>query len=250
MTSQNDKQLTMIEPVRTTEVRFDAALNNYVMPAQPGLVFRRCSDFVESFFEAFDGPAIAEKLVTKHPRYAGRTAQDLLNEWDAAATAGNQIHAEIQRYIEDGTKPTLPRALHAVAWLDKHYPAAEYIRESEVVVFDASLKLAGTSDLLLRRRAGGFWTLIDWKTNKKIDMVPFRDKRGIRGPARKWPDCHHFKYSLQLSLYRTLLESSRKICFDTQKIVHLTEDGATQILCDHHPKYIKQMLDCDAREGR
>lgn len=236
--------------IRTTDVIFDAERQTYHMPAQPELTFRRCSDFVESFFEAFDGPAIAKKLVTTHPKYADRTAQDLINEWDAAAKAGTQVHGEIQHYIQAGIKPTTPRALHAVAWLDKNYPSADYLRESEVIVFDASLRIAGTLDLLVHPRGGGNVVLIDWKTNKKIDMTPFRDKRGIAGPAKKWPDCHHFKYSLQLSMYRTLLESRESRCklrFDEQKIVHLTEEGANPIPCNHHPKYIKQMIEHDAK---
>lgn len=236
--------------IRTAEVMFDAERQAYVMPAQSDLRFRRCSDLVESFFEAFDGPAIAQKLVTTHPKYAGRTAQELLDEWDAASIAGTHVHSEIQRYIQTGVKPTAPKAEHAVAWLDKNYPSADYLRESEVIVFDASIGLAGTLDLLVHPRGGGSVVLIDWKTNKKIDMVPFRDKRGILGPAKKWPDCHHFKYSLQLSIYRTLLESRCKLNFDEQKIVHLTDDGANPIPCDHHPKYVKNMIEHDAKTAK
>lgn len=230
---------------RTPDLRFDAERQAYSLSSRPDLVFRRCSEFVGSFFEPFDGPAIAQNLVANHSRYKDRTVEELLAEWDSAAVEGTRAHAEVQDWILAGTEPTSPKALGAVRWLAENYPSAAYHLEPEVPICDPDLRLAGTSDLLARPHHSERWTLIDWKTNKKIEMSPYKDKRGVRGPARAWPDCSYFKYTLQLSLYRYLLESRRGLRFEHQMIVHLTEGGAVVLDCPYHRGHVDLMLDCD-----
>lgn len=230
---------------RTSEVLFDPARHAYHMPERPGLTFRRCSEFVESFFEPFDGPAIAQKLIKNYPKYADRTEEELIAEWEGAAVAGTEVHAQVQRYIQEGAEPTAPRALRAKAWVDEKYPSSDYVREPEVVVHEANLRIAGTTDLLARRMDADTWELLDWKTNKKIETRPFQNKKGIRGPARAWPDCNYFKYSLQLSLYRFLLEHHRGLRFSRQVIVHLTEDGVVPYPCEYLRSQVEAMIDHD-----
>lgn len=233
-----------IDP-RTPGLSFDPALQSYSLASQPARVFRRCSEFVGSFFDPFDGPAIAKKLVETHDRYRDRTVEDLLAEWAAASDEGTQAHAEVQGWVLGGAEPASPKALAATAWLAENFPSSDFCLEPEVPICDPDLGLAGTADLLVRPKGGDRWVLIDWKTNKKIDRVPFKDKRGVRGPARAWPDCSYFKYSLQLSLYRYLLEGRRGLRFSHQMIVHLTPDGAVPMDCAYGRGHVDLMLDHD-----
>lgn len=229
----------------SAEVVFDPASSGYKLIARPDVVFRRCSEFVESFFEPFDGRAIATKLVCSHPRYVDRTVEDLLAEWAAAGEQGTAVHGQIQQYLLRDAAPEDPRAQHAVRWLEATYPKEEFLRMPEVVVHEENMKIAGTTDLLVRRRGGGRWVLLDWKTNKKIETKPFKGKCGIRGPARRWPDCNYFKYSLQTSLYRYLLEEQRGLAFDGQMLAHLTPDGVVPYPCEYLKAQVELMVDYD-----
>lgn len=232
-------------PPRDPSICFDPDAQCYRMPARPSLSFRRCSEFVESFFEPFDGPKIAEKLVTSYAKYAERTVEELVAEWDKAADDGTAVHGEVQRFIQEGLEPGSLRARHAANWLDAAYPAEDCVRESEVIICHEDLRVAGTADLLVRKISGDRWVLVDWKTNKKIERRPFNNKRGVRGPARAWPDCNYFKYSLQISLYRYVLETRRHLAFDGQLIVHLTEAAAVPIPCDYLRSQVEALIDHD-----
>ncbi|MBK8660973.1 MAG: hypothetical protein IPN18_03865 [Ignavibacteriales bacterium] len=53
----------------------------------------------------------------------------------------------------------------------------------------------------------GKYDIYDWKTNKSIDEYGYGGKRGTRPPTYDLPDCNFYHYSLQLSLYKYLLEN-------------------------------------------
>ena len=211
------------------EVVLDEESHTYTLLADPDVELRSCTEFVDGFFERFDGPAVARKLVSRVPKYRSRTVPSLLAEWERAGQDGTDTHEEIAGHLRSSDEVTLPRARSALAWLEREYPAAEYEYLTERSICAPDLALAGTVDLLARHRETGEFVLIDWKTNKKIDRTPYNDKRGIRGPARRLGDCRRVKYGLQLSLYRYILESRHGIELSEQLLVHLTGEGAESI---------------------
>ncbi len=230
----------LMRNLRSSEIRFDRNSESYILAARPTLTFKRCSEFVGSFFEEFDRKKVAERLVSTNSNYRGRTAVSLQREWDSARRDGTQVHEDIANSIGNSNAPTLSKSRIAMQWLQQSYP--DYVREAEVIVYDEQLALAGTIDLLLRRKASNRCILIDWKTNRSIAMKAYNDKRGIKGPARSWADCDHVKYSLQLSLYRFILEAHYGFSVDEQFLIHLTDSSAKTIPCVYMKREVAQML--------
>ncbi len=99
----------------------------------------------------------------------------------------------------------------------------------EKIVFNPFLPhpIAGTIDLLARSRKNGDILILDWKTNKSIDLENRWDKYGL-DPIKHVPDTALGHYECQLSLYQYLLVLGKYFPPETKfkrAIIHLTETG-------------------------
>lgn len=228
--------------LRSTDIQFDQTRDAYVLASRPTLTFKRCTEFVASFFEPFNAREVAERLTAKHSNYRDRTPHSVLMEWERKRRDGQRVHAEVTQYIQKGHPPTMSKSRRAVEWLQREYPREMHEFDAELIVYNEELALAGTIDLLLRRKSGDHCILIDWKTDSSIADKPYNNKRGIRGPARTWDDCDYVKYTLQVSLYRFLFEKHYGLVVDGQFLVHLTDTSAKVLPCEYMNRKVEQML--------
>lgn len=113
--------------------------------------------------------------------------------------------------------------------------------------FDDYLKVAGQIDLIIKD--GNEITIIDWKTNKKIDQESYFDKNTKKRQMMKFPldniqDCNFYHYTLQLSLYAFLLQKiNPKFKIKKLLIVHFDHDGnETEYQCDYLKDDVARML--------
>jgi hypothetical protein len=100
------------------------------------------------------------------------------------------------------------------------------------------LKITGSVDALFINDDGTF-TICDWKRTKRIDIESYQEKK-ISCPFDNLMDCNYIKYSLQLNLYRVILE----------KFYNFEIRDMFLIVC--HPKnenYIKLNVDRMEDEG-
>jgi hypothetical protein len=95
-------------------------------------------------------------------------------------------------------------AFKAVAeFIDKDLVKKYKVVAMEKIIFAPDLKLAGMVDLLVKDKTGQLW-FMDWKSNKAIKYDNGYQK-GI-GSLSHLDDCNFAHYSLQLNLYRRLLQ--------------------------------------------
>ena len=87
------------------------------------------------------------------------------------------------------------------------------------------------------------YSIIDWKTNKKIDKNSYNGKTGIKPPSYDLMDCKYTHHNLQISLYRYILENNYGLNVENLFLIHLLEDDYNEYLCDYMLDNIKQMLD-------
>lgn len=185
--------------------------------------------FVKEFDEAYWLPKKAADL--------GITEQELKKQWDdkrnRSCDLGHNVHTYIETFYES-KKPILPKhdeeALERIAKFHSIYESK--LKQltsvgSEIRVFSKRWNLAGTIDkLYLLKKAG---IVGDWKTNKKIktdDDYTFNNY--LLPPFNKLKENEINKYSLQISLYRLLLEEAG---IDTEYgfVCHLPPEGDAKI---------------------
>jgi hypothetical protein len=92
--------------------------------------------------------------------------------------------------------------------------------KTELVIYDAELGIGGMIDLLVYNVTTGEFQLWDYKTNKELSMS--KDKK-LLGCLSDLDDCHHEKYSLQLSSYKYILEKNIKIKLGKSYLVWINE---------------------------
>ena len=140
--------------------------------------FTSVTTFVHQFFEEFDADFVARKLTSTHPKYKHMTVEELLGEWRQRADYGTYVHEEIGTYINDKKQPEDRKSLRAVQWLNGYKMQSNFDLISEKIIYTKELKLAGSIDLLLHDKKTDEYTIVDWKTSRKIDTSAFRHKTG------------------------------------------------------------------------
>ena len=217
--------------------------HEYKLDTDPGIAFTSVTTYVDKFFEGFDAQKIATKLVNNHPKYSSYTVESLIAEWNATADHGTKVHNEIEEWIKEGTEPSEIKAINGKDWLESYKLKSNIDVFSEVIIYSTELSIAGTVDILAKNNDTGEYELIDWKTSKKIETVSFGNKMGTHDATKHIMDCNFYHYSVQLSLYRYILEEYYNIKINNQLIAHIRNDGVNAIVAPYMKSEIREMLD-------
>ena len=233
----------------------------------PHLRFSSATSFVERHFKPFNSEVIAANLL-QYPKYEDRTVPDILEEWAGLAQEGTYVHNVLEAYApHDADKETLKaeqiveslklgasnkhlKAVHGMNYLD-YILKPHYELFLEVRLYSERYQICGTADLLIHDPETGLWALVDWKTNRKINKSAFEyPYKGSARPTRYLTDCNFEHYTLQLTLYRYLLETEYGIKIDSNRIVHLRPKptkmyplGVQEYVLDYYYHELHRMLE-------
>lgn len=113
--------------------------------------------------------------------------------------------------------------------------------------FDEYLKVSGQLDCLILD--GNDVTIIDWKSNRKIDKESYYDRNTKKRQMMKFPldniqDTNFWHYSLQLSTYAYLLQKiNPKYKIKKLALIHFDHDGnETEYEVDYLKEDVARML--------
>lgn len=224
------------------DISLDKDSHIYRLKSDSSIIFTSVTTFIDTFFEKFDSQKIATKLVKNHPKYSKYTIESLIKEWNDTAKHGTEVHEEIENWIKEKVIPSQNKAKVGLRWLHAYKKKSNVEVLSEVLLYSKELKISGTVDILVLNKYTGKYDIIDWKTSKKITKWSFNKKMGTKPPTQNIMDCNFNHYSLQLSLYRYILERNYGIEIDNQYIVHLKEDEARAISTRYMKEDIIRML--------
>jgi hypothetical protein len=184
-----------------------------------------CTGFVHEFFGHFDAKAIITKM-RKGPKWAtskyyGKTDKEIMDEWSAngkqASEAGTAMHLAIEQFLHGSAQEIKPEILETTEWkyFEKFWKDCgddlEPFRSEWEVFTDAldkqverKIKLCGSIDMVFRRKSDGKFVIYDWKRSKEIKSEnPFGS--GL-APLEHLPDTNYWHYTMQLNVYKWILE--------------------------------------------
>lgn len=181
-----------------------------------------------------------------------KVQQEILDSWDEenrkSCERGTKIHAEIENSFYKNPKDISLKKFGLggkfeckknYSELDLEYGVyPEYLisRESD----DGILKIAGQVDLIVKQ--GNEITIIDHKTNKKIDLKSGFDTVTKSNTKMKYPlndlmDCNFYHYTLQLSTYAWMLQKINPNFIIKDLILnHYDHNGKNTL---YHCEYLK-----------
>lgn len=212
-------------------IQLDEATHTYKIKNAEHLRFLSVTTFIHEFFPKFESEKIAGQLSSSNSaKYGGQSQEEILQKWNDIAKEGTRTHAEIEAWIR-AREAGLPepdmsgysaKAKYGIAWLKENIEP-NWKLFPEVRIFSVNLQLAGTIDLLVWNPDLNQYLICDWKTNSQIAQTAYKGRRGIHDATKFLDDCNFSHYSLQMSLYRYLLETEYGIKINGQILLHLKE---------------------------
>lgn len=181
-----------------------------------------------------------DKLLTVEE--VARGAEVLRVQWERKAERGQDKGTAAHKYMEDAIWGKYPE--NPIAYLDEVVCdiLAKYdpIR-TEAIVYSEKYMISGQLDLLVRNKEG--LTIIDFKTDEEIKQE--NKYQNFKFPIDHLEESTINKYTLQLNIYRHLLEL-KGVEVNEMKIIHLQDPKSTwydierisvkELLDDYHKK--------------
>lgn len=196
--------------------------------------------FIGLFKKKFDKNAQAIKYAKKH----GLKVEDVLEDWDRrgefSRTKGTLLHAFGENYWMNKCFPDNSKdydgkfgdlimserlAYCKKLFLDFYNDAKRSLCPValELVVGDEELGIGGMVDCLFWNKKSKQYEIWDYKTNKEIGMTSkFREY--MLAPLNFLPECEFNAYSLQLSLYKYIIEKNTNIRIGKMYLIHIHEE--------------------------
>lgn len=171
--------------------------------------------YIKKFTHEFNADKVIEKMVRSYNyrknfeyKYYQMPAEDIKDMWGKnriqASQEGTKLHADIEDFYNDvKVKNTSVEYKYFLDFYEDHKHLKIY--RTEWCIFSGILKLTGSIDGVFLNLDGTL-SLYDWKRSKKISYNSYGGER-MKYPFSHFQDCNFFHYSLQLNLYRKILET-------------------------------------------
>ena len=240
---------------------FDEDAHQYYIDTEKNQEYWQPVPSVTQFVGHYIPPFDAQKMAAKKARYSDKTAEQILQEWDAkrahACEMGTRVHYNQEMMMngsQDFQQPAddRERAIMSSGWqaMTDLASAGWQPVAAEKMVFSLEYKLAGTIDAIFQR--GREILIVDWKTNEAIHR---RNQYGqhFLPPANELEDCEFNKYAIQLNLYKRILLKESYVQAITERqislmLVHLTPTGYNALPVADCPIADRLLLDYLTRD--
>ena len=194
--------------------------------------------FLHFFFPEFDAKAIIQKMRKGKnwatSEYNGMTDYAIMKQWKengrVSSSAGTRLHLAIEQWLDNQVDLIDKEVLSTREWAhfqtfwSLHGQDLEPYR-LEWPVWVEGIKLAGSIDGVFRRRSDGAFLIYDWKRSKDIKNENHFDT-GL-GPIQHLPNTNYWQYTLQLNVYRWMLETYYGLKIADMYLVILHPDNAS-----------------------
>lgn len=192
---------------------------------------------VTQYLSKYKQPFDTDRWSKHSAKKEGVSQQTIIERWDAkgkiSLEKGTIVHNAAEMIIkeQDIDIQGLPNEVQAAKtlWdnLKRKYNAKTL--KTEWVIGDTTAKVAGRIDALIQLEYDGrlITSLLDWKTGTvKLD----NKYEKMKSPFNALEDCSLNHYSIQLSLYRLILERNLNIKLNHGILINLPESGPAKII--------------------
>lgn len=195
---------------RDEHITFHEGPHVYTL-ANSAVEFTSVTALVHQQFEPFDAERILDSIFSRDPvaeKYRGETKESLRDAWERnrveASAAGTLLHKDIEDFFNGGNVTN-----ESTEWgyFTDFHAANPHVKpyRTEWVVYDESIALAGSIDLVTENDDGTL-SIYDWKRSKEIRKTNRYNRFSTNPRISHVPDANFWHYSLQLNIYRSILE--------------------------------------------
>lgn len=198
---------------RDSHITFDEGPHIYTVNGDSS--FTSVTTWVHSHFGHFDADEIIDKILNGRKwnsdpnyKYYQMTKEEINAMWDEkrdkASLAGTLMHYDIECYYNNMEVKNDSIEYSYFNKFVEDYPELKAYR-TEWMVFYEEMKLSGSIDMVFELPDGTL-QIYDWKRCEEIVFEPFFRKFSHTECIKTLPDTNFWHYSLQLNVYKTILE--------------------------------------------
>jgi hypothetical protein len=196
-----------------------------------GYECRSVTTLLKDYKHIFDDVLIAGKYAKKH----GMELIDVLKNWDQIREKSGTIGTEVHKYAEMKflQKAYIPHwyeydpPMQLLTYVDNFYQDTKNKLipvKLEFVIGSFDKRLCGMIDKLFWNVKAKELQIWDYKTSKKIETSsPFKNK--MRNGLQHLDDCEYNTYSLQLGIYKKIIETECQIKLGNSYICWLNAEN-------------------------
>ena len=175
--------------------------------------------FIKQFTRTFDSDSVIKNIINNYKYnnepsyiYYKMKPEDIKKLWDnegnQSSNNGTQLHEDIELFYNE--EPHDNSSIEFQYFLNFHeeHKNELTIYRTEFLIFSEIFKITGSIDSLFVN-SDGTYTICDWKRSKKIKFDSYNEET-MKKPFENLLNCNYVHYSLQLNLYRVILEKFYK----------------------------------------
>jgi ATP-dependent exoDNAse (exonuclease V) beta subunit len=222
---------------RDKDITFDEPSHVYTVKGKSG--YKSVTTWIHEFFPSFNADNVIAKMHSAKSwgpsnKYYGKTNKEIKDDWSKngkkAAEMGTLMHLNIEHYYNQqpfmaGFTETSEYKLFQEFLHDhKNYKAYR----TEWYIYSRKYLLAGSIDMVYVDPDDNKKIIIaDWKRAKEIKYTNHWEK-GF-GPLSNMDNCNYWHYTLQLNIYRMIVEKYYNLMVSQMFLVILHPDQDTFI---------------------
>jgi hypothetical protein len=198
-------------------ISFKEEGHSYTIHSDPNTKYTSVTTWIHQHFKKFDADEVLNKMrrSTKDNKYPNMTDNDIKQKWNENAKLqsklGTALHQNIENYYNE--EKLMDEVVNTVEWqyflnFVNNYQLPNKLSpyRTEKFVFNEDIKLCGSIDCLFELENGNL-VIYDWKRVNEIKYEGFKGCSAITDCISDMPDTNFWHYSLQLNMYKYILES-------------------------------------------
>ena len=196
---------------------------------------------VTTFVHKFTIPFEKHKMALKCALRDARPINEVLDEWEQkgayARCLGTEVHAVMEHlWKQDENKPDYDAMSKFPGMIEDFeyrkgicvdlYEKMKNVYEpiaNEVIVNDPALGLSGTIDFVAYNKKTDTVDILDWKTSKQFSISS--GSTMMKDPFGSFPNTNVSEYSLQLSLYKYIVEKHTGLKINELRLFQIPGKG-------------------------
>tara|TARA_B110000967_G_scaffold207760_1_gene257941 strand:- start:1940 stop:2725 length:786 start_codon:yes stop_codon:yes gene_type:complete len=239
---------------RDVNISFEEGPHIYTVCGERG-TYTSVTTWNHTHFDKFDADAIIDKMMKSknwnnpNYKYYGKTREEIKKMWDDkrdhAACAGTNMHNDIEKYYNGIEVINNSEEFKYFKKFVDEFPELKPFR-TEWMVYNEDLKLSGSIDMVFENTDGTL-LIYDWKRCQEIQHDAQFGKYSSTSCISHLPDTNFWHYSLQLNMYKNILEQKYNkqvtelylVCLHPENAYKKYERIAVPILTDEMNKLIE-----------
>jgi ATP-dependent exoDNAse (exonuclease V) beta subunit len=222
--------------------------HRYEITSDPNSKYTSVTTLIHSHFNKFDSDKIINNMMKgknwrEGHKYWGLNIDEIKKLWSESgkkeAQAGTDLHYNIECFMNNNhlKKGYTHKDLYNY-YISRPFPIyhtniewqyfLKFILENEYfvpyrtewMIYDEDYKLAGSVDMVYKNKDGSF-DIYDWKRSKEITSINKWNKFSTTPCIAELPDTNFWHYSLQLNIYKRIIEKNYNFIIKDLYLVRL-----------------------------